>query len=144
MKPIMLTLAAIALLAALPLEDASAHGRQRVYTSVNVGIGYGYPYYRPYRYYPRSYVGVSLWPRPFTRRVGTRQRTRTVEQQQLYVYPAAGQSEAQLSNDRYDCHVWSVNQTGFDPTLGAGNRRDADEYARAITACLEARNYVVR
>jgi hypothetical protein len=128
----------------LPLDDAAAHERYRVYSRIGVGIGYGYPYYRPYSYYPRSYVGVSLWPRPLTRRVRTRERTRNIEVQQLYVYPAAGQTQQQLSNDRYDCHVWSVGQTDFDPTLGAGDRRQAEDYARAMTACLEARNYVVR
>lgn len=150
MKALMLTLAAAATLVVLPLNDAAAHDRHRVSTHIGFGIGYGYgygygyPWYRPYPYYPRSYVGVSLWPRPLHRRVRTRERTRDVEVQQLYVYPAAGQSEQQLSDDRYDCHVWSVGQTDFDPTLGAGSKRDADDYARAMTACLEARNYVVR
>lgn len=34
----------------------------------------------------------------------------------VYVYPAAGQSQAQLERDRYECHVWAVKQTGFDPS----------------------------
>jgi len=34
----------------------------------------------------------------------------------IYVYPAAGQSPAQLDRDRYECHVWAVHQTGFDPS----------------------------
>jgi hypothetical protein len=34
----------------------------------------------------------------------------------VYVYPAAGQSPAQLERDRYECHVWAVKQTGFDPS----------------------------
>jgi len=34
----------------------------------------------------------------------------------VYVYPAAGQSEAQLDRDRYECHQWAVHQTGFDPS----------------------------
>ncbi len=145
MKAIMVSLAAALVLTAIPVDDAAAHGgRYRVYTNIGIGVGYGYPYYRPYGFYPRSYVGVSVWPRNLNRRAGTRERTRNVETRQLYVYPAAGQTERQLSNDRYDCHVWSVNQTNFDPTLGAGDRREAEEYARAMTACLEARNYVVR
>jgi hypothetical protein len=144
MKALMVTLAAAATLAALPLDDAAAHGRRYVSSGISFGIGYGYPYYRPYRYYPRSYVGVSVWPRPLTTRVRTSERTREVGAQQLYVYPAAGQTQQQLSNDRYDCHVWSVDQTDFDPTLGAGSRRQAQDYARAMTACLEARSYVVR
>ena len=148
MKTVIITLAAVATLLLLPGADADAHGRHGrhnyVSSHVSFGIGYGYPYYRPYGYYPRSYVGVSLWPRPLTRRVRTRERASEAGAHQLYVYPAAGQSEGQLADDRYDCHVWSVDQTQFDPTQGAGSRRQADEYARAMTACLEARNYVVR
>ena len=34
----------------------------------------------------------------------------------LFVYPARGQSPDQLARDRYDCHVWAVQQTGVDPT----------------------------
>jgi len=34
----------------------------------------------------------------------------------VYVTPAAGQGMAQLDRDRYECHVWAVRQTGFDPS----------------------------
>jgi hypothetical protein len=34
----------------------------------------------------------------------------------VIVYPAQGQSPQQLDRDRYDCHVWAVQQTGFDPS----------------------------
>jgi Glycine zipper len=34
----------------------------------------------------------------------------------LYIYPNRGQSPEQQSRDRYDCHLWAVQQTGFDPT----------------------------
>lgn len=34
----------------------------------------------------------------------------------LYIYPNKGQSPEQQSRDRYDCHLWAVQQTGFDPT----------------------------
>lgn len=42
----------------------------------------------------------------------------TVQAQQggAYAYPNAGQSEQQQSKDRYECHQWSVSQTGFDPS----------------------------
>jgi uncharacterized protein YcfJ len=40
----------------------------------------------------------------------------TAVAQDMYVYPAKGQSEQQLSNDRYECHRWAVAETGFDPT----------------------------
>jgi hypothetical protein len=35
----------------------------------------------------------------------------------VYVYPTAGQDAAQLDRDRYECHVWSVRQSGFDPSV---------------------------
>jgi len=34
----------------------------------------------------------------------------------IYIYPARGQSQAQQNQDRYECHSWAVNQTGFDPS----------------------------
>ena len=34
---------------------------------------------------------------------------------QPYIYPTRGQSQEQMSRDRYDCHVWAVQQTGVDP-----------------------------
>ena len=37
----------------------------------------------------------------------------------IFVYPARGQSQAQLDRDRYECHSWAVRQTGFDPTRSA-------------------------
>ncbi len=36
--------------------------------------------------------------------------------QGLIIYPSKGQSQKQLSRDRYECHTWAVQQTGFDPT----------------------------
>lgn len=44
---------------------------------------------------------------------------------QIVVYPAKGQSPEQLDRDRYDCHVWAVQQSGFDPSapgVPAGQR----------------------
>lgn len=53
---------------------------------------------------PRTYTvqkqGVSNPPRPTT---------------VVYFYPARGQSEAQQDRDRYECYLWAVKQTGFDP-----------------------------
>jgi hypothetical protein len=34
----------------------------------------------------------------------------------IMVYPAQGQTPEQLERDRYECHVWAVQQTGFDPS----------------------------
>lgn len=36
--------------------------------------------------------------------------------QDLYIYPQKGQSAEQQGRDRYECHGWAAQQTGFDPT----------------------------
>ncbi len=36
---------------------------------------------------------------------------------QVFVYPNASQTPAQLDRDRYECNGWAVKQTGFDPSL---------------------------
>lgn len=38
---------------------------------------------------------------------------------EVFVYPAQGQSGRQLDRDRYECHKWSVTQTGYDPSAHA-------------------------
>jgi Glycine-zipper domain len=40
--------------------------------------------------------------------------------QGLIIYPAKGQSSDQMSRDRYECHSWAVQQSGFDPTQAQG------------------------
>ncbi|MGR8981693.1 MAG: glycine zipper family protein [Gammaproteobacteria bacterium] len=39
--------------------------------------------------------------------------------QDIMVYPAQGQTPDQMSRDRYECHTWAVQQSGFDPSSGA-------------------------
>ncbi|MEQ9462656.1 MAG: DUF6515 family protein [Haliea sp.] len=62
----------------------------------------------------------------------------------IIVYPAAGQSEEQTGRDRYECHLWANRETGFDPTSTDSNASLKDDYSRALSACLEARDYVVK
>jgi predicted lipid-binding transport protein (Tim44 family) len=47
--------------------------------------------------------------------------------QRVFVYPANGQSPEQTDRDRYECHVWAVQQTGVDPS-----RADANAYERVV------------
>lgn len=69
---------------------------------------------------------------------------------EIFVYPRNGQSEEQQATDRYECHRWAADRTGFDPTRPAGNVAETDmtsrraDYRRAEGACLEARGYSVR
>jgi opacity protein-like surface antigen len=60
-----------------------------------------------------------------------------------------GQSPKQQATDRYECHSWASEQTGFDSTRPGGGVTAGEyssrraEYQRAMTACLEARGYNV-
>lgn len=35
---------------------------------------------------------------------------------QVYFYPSAGQTPEQQERDRFECYLWAVRQTGFDPS----------------------------
>lgn len=35
----------------------------------------------------------------------------------VYVYPSAGQTASRLDRDRYECHLWAVKQSRYDPSL---------------------------
>lgn len=67
---------------------------------------------------------------------------------ELYSYPKNGQTPEQQEQDRYECHRWAVDQSGFDPTQSVGGappdsgKRPA--YQHAMTACLEGRGYSVK
>jgi len=62
----------------------------------------------------------------------------------IFVYPRDRQTDEQTDKDRYECHRWAVEQTGFDPSLPNQNPDDRANYIRALTACLEGRGYTVR
>src|SRR5579863_5772082 len=47
--------------------------------------------------------------------------------QRMFVYPANGQSAEQTERDKYECHMWAVQQTGVDPS-----RADANAYERVV------------
>lgn len=67
---------------------------------------------------------------------------------ELYSYPKNGQSPEQQEQDRYECHRWAVDQSGFDPTQSAGGTppdpAKRPGYDHAMTACLEGRGYTVK
>ncbi len=145
MRTLLLALAATAAVFSLPAEASHRHHFHGPY----VGFGYGiHPYYSSWYgpwYGPQFGVGIRIGDRYPTRRVRTTDRERGEQRAlKLYVYPAAGQSEAQTSEDRYQCRVWAADESGHDPTLGAGSRDEAESYTRAFTACMEGRNYVVK
>jgi len=69
---------------------------------------------------------------------------------EIFVYPKHGQSSEQQATDRYECHSWAVQQTGFDPTQPLGGVDESQvtpkraDYQRAEAACLDARGYSVK
>jgi hypothetical protein len=142
-----LLLAAVGAAALWGLPAKASHWNIWPYFGFSYGYG-PYPYGGPWGYGPRIGVGVHVGGpiggpvhQPPAPQPGAPAQQGALK---LYVYPAAGQSAAKTADDRYECHVWAVGESGHDPTLGAGSREEADGYARAFTACMEARNYVVR
>lgn len=69
---------------------------------------------------------------------------------ELFIYPKQGQSEQQQADDRYACHRWGVEQSGYDPTQPPSKEsvsalsRLREDYQRAMKACLEGKGYSVR
>jgi len=60
------------------------------------------------------------------------------------IYPASGQSEEQLDQDRYECHRWALDKSGFDPSLSrAVDDKNSDKYYRSLEACLNGRGYTL-
>jgi hypothetical protein len=65
---------------------------------------------------------------------------------ELIVYPKNGQTEEQQGKDKFECHRWAAEQTGFDPTEAGGGAAPGkrSDYFRAQAACLEGRGYTVK
>ena len=149
MRAWILATAGVAALLSVPAY--ADHRHYRHYFGPTFSVSYGYPYYgfyRPFPYYgwgPSYGIGVHVGSRYPARRARTASADDGEQRAlKLYVYPAAGQSESQTAEDRYQCHVWAADASGYDPTLGAGRRADAQNYTRAFTACMEGRDYVVK
>ena len=113
---------------------------------------YGAPYYYGYdAYYRGSPYAYEVVPAPGERAGAAAGSGRAAAvSTELFAYPMKHQTTAQQSQDRYECHRWAADQTGFDPTQANGgvsaNEASAkrDEYVRAETACLAGRGYSVK
>lgn len=68
---------------------------------------------------------------------------------EIFIYPKEGQSEEQQADDRYACHRWAVEQTGYDPTQPPSDlstdtlSQQRADYQRAMKTCLEGKGYSV-
>lgn len=60
-------------------------------------------------------------------------------------YPANGQSQAQIDQDRYDCYRYAVQQSNFDPATVtyAPDASVVQIYRQAEGGCLSSRGYQV-
>lgn len=118
------------------------------------------------RYLPRGYVSFYIGPTRYfyvnttyyvwdlpTREYVVVEKPRGAERamsgaeagpDDLFVYPAQGQSEAQRRQDRYECYEWAVDETGYDPVDAGASSSGREGYLRALGACLEGRGYTVR
>ena len=54
--------------------------------------------------------------------------------QQLFFYPAQGQPADQQNFDRFECHTWAVQQTGFDPSTAQVVTAPPPPPTQAVTA----------
>ena len=136
------------------------------YPGLGLGLGLYYaslPYYYSTYWYggvPYYYGGNTFYrwdgsagqyvtvapPEQMLRQMPGSSSSATQPQSDVIAYPKNGQSDAQLRQDKFECHKWASGQTGFDPTQPAGggavSRRN--DYFRAQSACLEGRGYAVK
>jgi len=111
------------------------------YRTLTIG---GYPYYYVNRhYYIRDYVRKVYVQvdDPYQAEDWDDADNDTSTYRELFIYPKQGQTEPQMKQDEYECYLWAVEQTGFDPSLS--NDGNIEDYLRAKGACLEGRGYVV-
>ncbi|MEO8306509.1 MAG: hypothetical protein ABI616_00530 [Pseudomonadota bacterium] len=94
-----------------------------------------------YNYAPAQ-NGYVVAPSPYANE-NEHQEGATPAVDNMYVYPAQGQSEQQQADDKYQCHRWAVDQSGYDPTTADFDAQRRADYDRAITACLTGRGYTV-
>lgn len=101
------------------------------YPHYRFGMGmyrYAPAFYPPFPvYYPPSSVYYSS-PAPVTV-ISQPEISEKTSQAQLYFYPKQGQSSEQQSRDRFECHIWARNQTGYDPVSESFKQRRTVTYA---------------
>jgi len=104
-------------------------------------------YYADNTYYLYEPVqhGYVVTHSPYTSEENTgEQQQGNAQDEDLYIYPAQGQSEQQQADDRYACHRWGAQQSGYDPIDSDYDADRRADYLRAMTACLTGRGYSVR
>jgi hypothetical protein len=77
---------------------------------------------RPHRSGVRIAIAIAALPVLFL--------TGSSRAQDIYAYPAKGQSQSQQDRDRYECHSWAAKQTGFDPSKSQAVASDTPASSR--------------
>lgn len=68
----------------------------------------------------------------------------------MFIYPRHDQNEEQQAFDRYECHQWAVEQTGYDPITLSPEvptnqiKLKRSDYQREMSDCLDSRGYTAR
>jgi hypothetical protein len=87
---------------------------------------------------------------PIALSAGTSQlQVSTPRGNKVFAYPRNGQSSEQQASDRYECYLFGVAQSGFDPMVSSGvppaqTAGRQSEFDRAQAACFDGRGYTVR
>ncbi len=118
------------------------------YSTIWVG---GIPYYYANEaYYTQGAGGYIVVEPPNGERITAPTQVDQTSTNRIFIYPRQGQSEQKQADDRYECHSWAANQTGYDPIKPPANLPDAqmiqkrNDYQRASAACLDGRGYTVK
>lgn len=143
MKTLALVLAGVL---AFALSSVPAEARGDFHPHVRIGVGLGFPYAYPYGWYDPWYdPWFYPWYGPYPARTSRDDKAAEQAAEKLFVYPAAGQTEAQTAQDRKECNDWAVKQSGLDPATAKRRAKvqHLGEYNRAFAACMEGRKYTV-
>ncbi|GAA4947346.1 DUF6515 family protein [Halioxenophilus aromaticivorans] len=92
-----------------------------------------------YRRYGSEYVVVDAPTNNYTVPVAS-----TYSSGDWAIYPRYEQSDEELQQDRYECHLWAFDRTNYDPSMPQQDSRLRGDYYRAQAACLEGRGYTVK
>ncbi len=106
---------------------------------LSFGIGLNRYFYLGGTYYRQIPSGYEVIEKP----AEAEKVLATTGSDRLVIYPAGGQPPEQVKRDRYECHVWSAQETGYDPSSADADPAYRSDYNRGLGACLTARSYVV-
>jgi hypothetical protein len=111
---------------------------------VSIGVGSNRYFHFGDVYYRHAPTGYVVVEKPVGVSTESAEKKVSAGSDKLIIYPAAGQNDKQKSRDKYECHEWASSETRYDPINSDSDDALKADYQRAMSACLEARNYVVK